>query len=318
MQAIVLTDESDPRSLRLGSVPTPQLREGEVLVKVHAAGVNRADINQAQGNYPAPPGESEIIGLECAGTIADPGTTSRSIGEPVCCLLAGGAYAEYVAVPEGQLLPIPEGYSMAEAASIVEVACTVWNNLGQIAGIREGQRVLIHGGSGGIGSFAIQCAAAMGAEVAVTASSEEKLRYCKDLGAHLLYNYRESDWSRELKNTVDIILDVVGGPYLEGNIRALAPGGQLITIAIQGGAKSTINLGLLMMKRLTVRGTTLRSRPREEKATIVAATREAVWPMLADGRIRHHIHETLPLADAARAHELLDSGAVTGKLVLEV
>ncbi|QNQ91347.1 zinc-binding dehydrogenase [Corynebacterium poyangense] len=318
MHAIVQTDPHNNRALELQKVDVPQLKPGEVLVKIHAAGVNRADLNQAAGNYPPPPGESDIIGLECAGVIADPGDTQRTTGEEVCCLLAGGAYAEYAAVPEGQLLPIPDGYSLTEAAAVVEVACTVWNNLGQIAKISAGQRVLIHGGAGGIGSFAIQLAKAQGCEVAVTAGSAEKLEYCRKLGADMLFNYRQDDWSKELKNSVDTILDVVGGPYLEGNIRALAPEGNLITIAVQGGRKAEVNLGLLMMKRLTIRGTTLRSRPRKDKAAIVASTLEHVWPLLANGSIKNHIHATLPLAEAARAHELLDSGEVSGKLVLEV
>jgi putative PIG3 family NAD(P)H quinone oxidoreductase len=318
MKAIQLTNPDDPRSLELVETELPQLRDGEVLVKVQAAGVNRGDLLQARGYYPPPPGESEIIGLECAGVIEDPGTTGRQKGEAVGCLMAGGGYAEYVAVPEGQLMPIPEGYSPTETAAIVEVACTVWSNLGMLADVREGQTVLIHGGAGGIGTFAIQLCRQLGATVAVTAGSAEKLETCRELGADILINYREQDFSEELKGKCDVILDIMGAKYLQQNLRALNEDGQLIIIGLQGGVKAEINLGALLPRRLTVRGTTLRARSLEGKAEIVRSTVENVWPMLADGRISHHIHATFPLAEAAAAHELLDSGAVTGKIVLEV
>lgn len=318
MKAIQLTNPDDPRSLELVETELPQLRDGEVLVKVQAAGVNRGDLLQARGYYPPPPGESEIIGLECAGVIEDPGTTGRRKGEAVGCLMAGGGYAEYVAVPEGQLMPVPEGYSPTEMAAIVEVACTVWSNLGMIADVREGQTVLIHGGAGGIGTFAIQLCKQLGATVAVTAGSAEKLETCRELGADILINYREQDFSEELKGRCDVILDIMGAKYLQQNLRALNEDGQLIIIGLQGGVKAEINLGALLPRRLSVRGTTLRARSLEGKAEIVRSTVENVWPMLADGRISHHIHATFPLAEAAAAHDLLDSGAVTGKIVLEV
>ncbi|WP_040084642.1 NAD(P)H-quinone oxidoreductase [Corynebacterium humireducens] len=318
MKAIQLTNPDDPRSLELVETELPQLRDGEVLVKVQAAGVNRGDLLQARGYYPPPPGESEIIGLECAGVIEDPGTTGRRKGEAVGCLMAGGGYAEYVAVPEGQLMPIPEGYSPTETAAIVEVACTVWSNLGMLADVRPGQTVLIHGGAGGIGTFAIQLCRELGATVAVTAGSAEKLETCRELGADILINYREQDFSEELKGKCDVILDIMGAKYLQQNLRALNEDGQLIIIGLQGGVKAEINLGALLPRRLTVRGTTLRARSLEGKAEIVRSAVENVWPMLADGRISHHIHATFPLAEAAAAHELLDSGAVTGKIVLEV
>ena len=317
MKAIQLTDPEDPRSLALVETGTPQLREGEVLVKVHAAGVNRGDLLQARGHYPPPPGASEIIGLECSGVIENPGTTGRKAGEEVACLLAGGGYAEYVAVPEGQLMPVPEGYSLTEAASVVEAACTVWSNLGMLAGVREGQTVLIHGGAGGIGTFAIQLCKQLGATVAVTAGSAAKLETCRELGADILINYREQDFSEELKGRCDVILDIIGAKYLRQNLRALAEDGQLIIIGLQGGVKTEINLGALLPRRLSVRGTTLRARSLEGKAEVVASTVENVWPMLSDARISHRIHATLPLAEAAKAHELLDSGEVTGKIVLE-
>lgn len=296
--------------------PTPQ--EGEVLVKVVAAGVNRGDLMQAAGKYPPPKGESEIMGLECAGIIADPGTTGCKEGEEVGCLLAGGGYAEYVAVPEGQLTPIPKGLTVEETAGVVEVACTVWSNLGMVAGISKGDRVLIHGGAGGIGSFAIQMCKALGCEVAVTAGSQEKLEYCRELGADILINYKEQDFAEELPGRADAILDVVGGPYLEQNIKALNTDGHLIVIAVQGGPKGTLSLGRMMPRRLSVTATTLRARPRPMKAAIVASTVENVWPLIESGKIAPNISARFPLADAKKAHEHLDSGDNTGKVLLVV
>ena len=318
MKAIVQTEEKNTASLELQEVPTPTLKPGEVLVEVKAAGVNRADLLQTQGNYPVPPGASEILGLECAGVIADPGDTDREKGEEVACLLTGGGYAEFVAVPEGQLLPIPENYSFAEAASIVEVACTVWSNIGMLAGLKEGQTFLIHGGAGGIGTFAIQMGRAMGATVAVTAGSPEKLETCRQLGADILINYKEEDFAEVLKNKADVILDIIGAKYLGQNVKALAKDGHMVTIGLQGGVKGELNLGLLLAKRGTISATALRGRDEADKARIVAATREAIWPMLADNRITPHIDHTLPLADAATALKALEDGTVTGKLVLEV
>lgn len=318
MKAITLTDLADPRSLVLTEVPDPVPKAGEVLVKVHAAGVNRADLLQARGHYPPPAGASAILGLECAGTIVDAGDTGRKVGEEVACLLAGGGYAELVAVPEGQLMPIPAGFTLTEAASVVEVACTVWSNLGMLARVERGQLVLVHGGAGGIGTFAIQLLKALGTTVAVTAGSAEKLETCRRLGADLLVNYREQDFAEELAGRCDVILDIIGAKYLTRNLRALAEDGQLVVIGLQGGVKAELHLGALLSRRLSIRGTTLRARSLESKAAIVRDTVEHVWPLLADGRIRPHIHATLPLADAARAHALLDAGEVTGKLVLEV
>lgn len=242
MKAIVQTDPQDRRSLELREVAVPQLRPGEVLVKVHAAGVNRGDILQTMGAYPPPPGASEILGLEAAGTIADAGDTDWEVGAEVGCLLAGGGYAEYVAVPQGQLLPVPKGLSVEETAAVVEVGCTVWSNLGIEAGLHEGQRVLIHGGGGGIGTFAIQVAKALGAEVAVTAGSQEKLERCRELGADILINYKEHDFVEELKGSCDVILDIIGAKYLEKNMKCLAKDGKLIIIGMQGGTKAEINL----------------------------------------------------------------------------
>lgn len=317
MKAIIVQTEKEDRDLIYTEVEKPTLQSGEVLVKVAAAGVNRGDILQAAGHYPPPPGASEIMGLECAGTIVDAGDTNQEVGAEVACLLAGGGYGEYVEVPEGQLMPIPKGFSLSEAASVVEVACTVWSNLGMLAKVKEGQRVLIHGGSGGIGSFAIQLCKALGAEVAVTAGSQEKLDYCRDLGADILINYREEDYSEVLKNSCDVILDIMGAKYLRGNMRALANDGIQVGIGLQGGTKAEINLGLLLAKRLTIAGTTLRGRSLEDKAAICRDTITHVWPLLEDGQIRHHIHASYRIEDAGQAHHDLVSGEVTGKLVLE-
>lgn len=315
MKAIIVHSDKE---LTLEDVPTPTLSDGEVLVEVKAAGVNRADLLQAAGHYPPPPGESDILGLECAGVIVDPGTTGRSAGEKVCCLLAGGAYAQFVAVPEGQLMPLPEGYSFAEAAAIVEVATTVWSNIGMLTGLEPGHTILIHGGAGGIGTFAIQMAKQMGATVAVTAGSAAKLETCRSLGADILINYREENFAEVLKNKCDRILDIMGAKYLDANLTALAMDGHQVTIGLQGGVKGELNIGKLLSKRGTISATALRARDRADKARIVASTVENIWPMLADGRIRHLIHTTMPLAEAARAHQMLASGEVTGKVVLIV
>lgn len=313
MKAIVISAD---KTLEVADVPTPELQPGEVLVKVHAVGVNRADLLQAAGHYPPPPGESEILGLECTGEITDAGDTDRQVGEKVACLLAGGGYAEYVAVPVGQLLPLPAGYSYEEAAAVVEVATTVWSNIGMLTGLEAGQTILIHGGAGGIGTFAIQLAKHVGATVAVTAGNVEKLETCRALGADILINYREENFAEVLKNKCDRILDIMGAKYLDQNVTALARDGHMVIIGMQGGVKGELNIGKLLTKRGTISATALRARDRADKARIVAATVDNVWPLLADGTIKHQIHEVLPLVDAARAHELLRSGAVTGKLVL--
>lgn len=316
MQAITLTNPEDPTSLALAPHPIPALGEGEVLVKVHAAGVNRGDLMQAKGMYPPPKGASEIMGLECAGTIVDPGTTGRAAGEEVGCLLAGGGYAEYVAVPEGQLTPKPRNLTLEETAGVVEVAATVWSNLGMLAGVEKGDKVLIHGGAGGIGSFAIQLCTALGCEVAVTAGSAEKLAYCKELGADIAINYKEQDFAETLKGWADAILDIMGGAYLEQNIKALAVDGRLVVIALQGGPKGTLSLGRMLTRRQSVHATTLRARPAAMKAAIVASTVEHVWPLIEAGAIKPNISRTFPLSDAASAHQHLNSGEATGKLVL--
>ena len=316
MKAIIQTDVNDPTALEWQETETPTLNPGEVLVKVAAAGVNRGDLVQAQGNYPPPKGASEIIGLECAGTIVDAGDTARSVGEGVGCLLAGGGYGEYVAVPEGQLTPVPKGYSLTETAAVVEVACTVWSTLGMMGGLGKDKTVLIHGGAGGIGTMAIQIAKSLGAKVAVTAGSAEKLETCKELGADILINYKEEKFVDKLKDSCDLILDIIGADYLADNMRSLALDGHLFVIAVQSGPKAELNLGRMMPRRQSITAATLRARTLDDKARIVADTVKNVWPLLDDGRVRHQIHQTVPMEEAARAHELLDSGAVTGKVVL--
>lgn len=299
---------------------------GEVVVKVAAAGVNRADVLQAAGKYPPPPGASETIGMEVSGVIAEvgDGVTEWSVGQEVCALLAGGGYAEYVAVPAGQLLPIPAGVDLVDAAGLPEVACTVWSNLVLIAGLRNGQLLLVHGGASGIGSHAIQVARALGARVAVTAGSAEKLGFCRELGADITINYRDEDFVARLADETggaDAILDIMGAAYLDRNIDALATDGQLVIIGMQGGVKAELNIGKLLAKRARVIGTTLRGRPvsgPNSKTEIVQAVTASVWPMIADGRVRPIIGARLPIQQAGDAHRRLVASEVTGKIVLTV
>lgn len=314
-----------PDQLQWREVPDPILGPGEVLIRVAAAGVNRADLLQAAGHYPPQPGASEILGMEAAGTIAAVGdqVSGWSVDQPVCALLAGGGYAQYVAVPAGQLLPIPAGVDPVAAAGLPEVACTVWSNLVMAAGLYAGQTLLIHGGASGVGSHAIQVARELGARVAVTAGSEEKLSLCAELGAEILINYRDDDFVARLTEAggADLILDIIGADYLDRNLTALAPDGQLVVIGMQRGVKGQLNLGTLIGKRARIIGTALRGRPLDGpngKAAIVAAVTERVWPLIAEGRVRPVIGAQRPVEQAGEAHELLASGAVAGKVVLTV
>jgi putative PIG3 family NAD(P)H quinone oxidoreductase len=324
MHAIV-AESSDQLIWR--EVPDVSAGPGEVLIKVTAAGVNRADVLQAAGKYPPPPGASEIIGMEVAGVIAQAGSgvTGWSVGQQVCALLAGGGYAEYVAVPAGQVMPIPQGVDLVDAAGLPEVACTVWSNLVMTAHLSEGQLLLLHGGASGIGTHAIQVARALGARVAVTAGSAEKLDVCRELGAQITINYRDEDFVARLREETDgatganVILDIMGAAYLDRNIDALASDGQLIIIGMQGGVKAELNIGKLLGKRARVIGTTLRARPvsgPNSKSAIVEAVTASVWPMIADGRVRPIIGARMPVEQAADAHRLLVSGKVSGKVVL--
>lgn len=300
----------------------------EVLVKVAAAGVNRADLLQAAGKYPPPSGASEILGLEVSGTVAEVGAHVERwpIGQRVCALLAGGGYAEFVAVPEGQIIPMPDAVELHEAAALPEVACTVWSNLVMTGGLSTGQVVLFHGGASGIGTHGIQVARALDCRVAVTAGSTSKLDLCRELGAEILINYREQDFVQQIREATDgagadVILDIMGAAYLDRNVDAVAADGRIVVIGMQGGVKGELNLGKLMAKRAGVIGTTLRARPTQgqgSKSEIVAEVIRNVWPMVADGQVRPIIGAEFPIEQAAAAHELLNSGDVSGKVLLRV
>ena len=323
MRAIVL-ESSDQLSWQ--EIPDVTAGPGEVLIKVAVAGVNRADVLQAAGKYPPPPGASEIIGMEVAGVVTKTGSgvTEWSVGHEVCALLGGGGYAEYVAVPAGQVMPIPDGVDVVDAAGLPEVAYTVWSNLVMTAHLSKGQLLLMHGGASGIGTHAIQVARALGARVAVTAGSAEKLEFCRDLGAEITINYRDEDFVarlREETDGADVIFDIMGAAYLDRNIDALAIDGQLVIIGMQGGVMGELNIAKLLSKRARVIGTTLRGRPvsgPNSKSEIVHAVTASVWPMIADGRVRPIIGARLPIQQAGDAHQQLVSGKVTGKIVLTV
>jgi putative PIG3 family NAD(P)H quinone oxidoreductase len=306
-------------------VPDVAPAEGEVLVKAAAAGVNRADLLQAAGKYPPPPGASEIIGLEVSGTIAAVGdeVTGWSAEQPVCALLAGGGYAEFVAVPAGQVMPIPDAVDLHHAAGLPEVACTVWSNLVMTAHLADGELVLIHGGASGIGTHAIQVVRAMGNRVAVTAGTQNKLDLCAELGAEITINYRDEDFVERVRKEggADVILDIMGAAYLDRNVDALATDGRLVIIGMQGGVKGELNLGKLLGKRAGVIATALRSRPVSgpgSKSEIVTAVVANVWPMIADGQVRPIIGAEFPIEQARAAHELLASGEISGKILLRV
>ncbi|KNE79524.1 MULTISPECIES: NAD(P)H-quinone oxidoreductase [Streptomyces] len=323
MHAITIPEPGGPEALVWAEVPDPVLAEGEVLVEVAASAVNRADLLQRQGYYDPPRGASPYPGLECSGRIAalGPGVAGWSVGDEVCALLSGGGYAEKVAVPAGQLLPLPEGVDAVTAAGLPEVACTVWSNVFMIAHLRPGDTLLVHGGASGIGTMAIQLAKAAGARVAVTAGSAEKLERCRELGADILINYHEQDFVQELRRATDgagadVILDIIGAKYLDRNVKALAVNGRLAIIGLQGGIKGELNLNALLSKRGAVTATSLRARPEAEKASIVAAVREHVWPLVAAGRVRPVVDRTVPMRDAAEAHRAMEAGGHVGKILL--
>ncbi|WP_448320690.1 NAD(P)H-quinone oxidoreductase [Streptomyces sp. CO7] len=323
MYAITIPEAGGPEALVWAEVPDPVPGEGEVLVEVVAAAVNRADLLQRQGFYDPPPGASPYPGLECSGRVAalGPGVTGWSVGDEVCALLSGGGYAEKVAVPAGQLLPVPEGLSLRDAAALPEVTCTVWSNVFMVAGLRPGETLLVHGGSSGIGTMAIQLAKAVGAKVAVTAGTQEKLDRCAELGADILINYREQDFVEEIAKATDgagadVILDNMGAKYLDRNVRALAVNGRLAIIGMQGGIKGELNIATLLNKRAAVSATSLRARPLSEKAAIVAAVREHVWPLVADGHVRPVVDRAVPLAEAGEGHRVLESSDHIGKVLL--
>ncbi|MEE1828335.1 NAD(P)H-quinone oxidoreductase [Streptomyces sp. BE20] len=323
MHAMTIPEPGGPEALVWAEVPDPVPGEGEVLVEVAATAVNRADLLQRQGLYNPPPGSSPYPGLECAGRITalGPGVAGWAVGDEVCALLVGGGYAERVAVPVGQLLPVPKGLTPEEAAALPEVACTVWSNVFLTANLRPGETVLVHGGASGIGTMAIQLAKAVGARVAVTAGSAGKLARCAELGADVLIDYREQDFVEVLREATDgagadVILDIMGARYLQRNVDALAVNGRLVIIGLQGGVQGELNLNTLLRKRGAVIATNLRGRPLAEKAAIVAAVREHVWPLVESGVVKPVIDRVVPLADAAAAHRALEAGEQVGKVVL--
>ena len=320
MRAITLPSFGDESVLTLTDLPTPTIGDDEVLVDVAAAGVNRADLMQRQGFYPPPKGESELPGLEVSGTISALGSavTGWSVGDRVCALLAGGGYAEQVAVPAGQLLPVPGDVDLVEAAALPEVVCTVWSNIFMTAHLQPGELLLVHGGSSGIGTMAIQLGTAFHARVAVTAGSPEKLRACAELGADILINYKEQDFVEVVsaEGGADVILDVVGAKYLARNIAALALDGRLDIIGFQGGNTAELDLRALMAKRGSIIVTGLRARDRANKAAVVAQVRQHVWPLLEAGAVRPIVHEKLPLERAGDAHRVLAESQHIGKVLL--
>lgn len=325
MQVIEIREPGDPEVLQLSTRPTPTPAADEILIKVAAAGVNRPDCLQRRGLYPPPKGASDLPGLEVAGLIAAVGNEVKSlaVGERVCALLAGGGYAEYCAVPAVQCLPVPQGISLSEAAAIPETFFTVWTNVFELGRLQAGEQLLVHGGASGIGTTAIQLARALGAEVYATAGSDTKAQLCEQLGAVRAVNYRNEEFLEVIKpmtkdKGIDVIFDIVGGSYLEQNIKLLATGGRLVVIGILGGAKGTLNLGLVLSKKITVTGSTLRARTPEAKGKIAQALHKHVWPLLENGAVKPIIQNSLPLKDAAHAHELIEANDTAGKLVLIV
>jgi len=323
MRAVVIPSPGGPEVLKLEEVPDPVPGEGEVVVEVAAAGVNPADLLQRQGFYPPPPGAPAYPGLECSGRIAGigPGVSGWREGDSVCALLAGGGYAELVAVPAGQLLPIPDGVSVTGAAALPEAACTVNASVFGQAKLAPGEVLLVHGGSGGLGTMAIQLGKARGAIVACTSGTPDKLERCLELGADLAISYRDDDFVAAVRDFTrgrgaDVILDIMGAPYLARNIETLATSGRLLQIATRGGVHAEIDLGVLMRKRISIFASTLRARPVAQKAVVVADVRDQVWPLVAAGQVMPVIDRTLPMADAAQAHRLMEEGAHVGKILL--
>jgi putative PIG3 family NAD(P)H quinone oxidoreductase len=325
MHAITAREPGGPEVLEWTEVPDPRPGPGEVLIDVVASAVNRADLMQRQGLYPPPPGASDIIGLECSGRIAElgEGVSGWQVGQEVCALLSGGGYAEKVVAPAGQLLPVPDGVDLVTAGGLPEVACTVWSNVVRHARLAAGETFLVHGGTSGIGTHAIQVAKALGARVAATAGNPERMQRCRDLGADIVIDYHDDVPARLKEQTdghgADVILDNMGAKGLAANVAALAADGRLVVIGMQGGAKGELNLGALLAKRASITAMGLRGRPLEGpngKAEVVAGTAREVWPLIAAGKVRPVVHATVPLAEAGKAHAMLDAGGVVGKLVL--
>ncbi|MGZ8178045.1 NAD(P)H-quinone oxidoreductase [Williamsia sp. SKLECPSW1] len=323
MRVISVENEGPDSVLTPATADRPTAGPGEVVIAVAAAGLNRADLMQRQGFYPPPPGASDILGLEVSGTVDElgDGVTGLSVGDEVCALLSGGGYAEYVAVPAVQVLPVPDGVDLVEAAALPEVAATVWSNLVLAAGLRSGERLLVHGGASGIGTHAIQLARALGVEVAVTAGSQRKLDVCAEFGATTLIDYHQDDFVDTVADLggADVILDIIGAKYLARNVDALATGGRLVIIGMQGGTTAELDLSVLLRKRGSVAATNLRGRPVDGptgKGTIMAGVHETTWPLIAEGRIRPVVDRTFPLEEADAAHRHLDGGDAVGKVLL--
>jgi putative PIG3 family NAD(P)H quinone oxidoreductase len=323
MFAITQKDFGGPETLEWSRIADPQPEPGEVIIDISSTAVNRADLLQRKGNYPPPPGTTDILGLECSGTIVSVGAalTMDRIGERVTALLNGGGYAQKVAVPLGQVMSVPEGVSLTDAGALPEIAATVWSNFTKVLHLREGNTILIHGGGGGIGTFAIQVAKALGVKVAVTAGSQEKLNVCASLGADLLINYKEQDFVEVIQETwggTDNILDNMGASYLSKNIEALKRNGHLAIIGMQGGTKVDFQIDQLLRKNATISATSLRGRPESEKSAICREVEKIVWPWITDGTVKLVIDRVMPIEDAGEAHKILESGEATGKILLQV
>jgi putative PIG3 family NAD(P)H quinone oxidoreductase len=329
MRAVVATEPGGPDVLTLEERPDLHPGPGEVVLQVAASAVNRADLLQRQGHYPPPPGASDVLGLECSGTVREvgDGVDRWQVGDRVCALLAGGGYAEQVLVSAGQVMAVPAGVDLVTAAALPEVACTVWSNLFMVARLQPGETLLVHGGAGGIGTFAIQLGAALGARVATTAGSAEKLAVCRSLGAEITVDYGREDFVEVVKEATrerpggpgaDVVLDNMGAAYLSRNLDVLATSGRLVVIGMQGGSRAELDLGTLMRKRAAVVATTLRARPPAEKAAVCAAVEEHVWPLVADGAVRPVVHGSFPLAEVAQAHRTIEEGSHVGKVLLTV
>jgi len=323
MRAVIAAEPGGPEVLSVAEVPDVEAGPGEVTLEVAATAVNRADLLQRQGHYPPPPGASEVLGLECSGTVAALGADvdGWQVGDRACALLTGGGYASRVVVPVGQLMPVPDGVDLVTAAALPEVACTVWSNVFMIAGLRPDESFLVHGGAGGVGTFAVQLAHQLGARVFATAGTAEKLATCAELGADVTINYREQDFVDVVRAEtdgagVDVILDNMGAKYLNRNVAALAREGRLAIIGMQGGTRGELDIGALFRKNGAVVATLLRSRPAAEKAAICSSVAEHVWPLVAEGRVRPVVGATLPLDRAAEAHRRMEAGEHTGKIVL--
>ncbi len=322
MRAVLCREPGGPDVLEVRELEDPTPAPDGVVIDIAASAVNRADLMQRQGRYPPPTGASDVLGLECSGTVAATGedVTRWHVGDRVCALLTAGGYAEKVAVPAGQVLPVPAGLDLTEAAALPEVVTTVWSNVFMIAALQPDEFFLVHGGAGGIGTMAIQLAKALGASVACTVGSAGKAEACVRLGADLAINYREQDFVEEVRrfdpSGVDVILDNMGASYLARNVDALGNEGRLVVIGLQGGATGELDLRTLLGKRAAVIATSLRSRPAGEKAAIVASVEENVWPLIAQGRVRPIVHSTVSLDDVRSAHELVESSGHIGKVVL--